>query len=175
MDNLQFKTLFFSASQDAKMDLSKSLMRTLNVDDTDSESDTETKPTQPLQQPTPSIVTPSKDGFISVGTAQPKKEPEPEKPKHEPPKDKKTAQLEELFEKYKSVAKKWEQANYLIADIKDEDEEEEEERGDIIKGMGFLTYSQDLGVTDDKDPTLIIIAWKLQVNQPAVWQISRWV
>jgi len=59
-------------------------------------------------------------------------------------------------------------------EIKGENEEtEEKEEENILKGMGILQLSQDLGVTDEKDPSLIIMFWKLNVNQPNVWEISK--
>jgi len=37
----------------------------------------------------------------------------------------------------------------------------------------LLQYGQDLGITDDKDPLLMIIAWKLGVNQGKCWEFTR--
>jgi len=34
------------------------------------------------------------------------------------------------------------------------------ETADVIKGQGLLKYGQDLGMEDDKDPLLLLIAWK---------------
>ena len=44
---------------------------------------------------------------------------------------------------------------------------------DLIRGQGLVQYGQDLGVTDDKDPMLIIIAWKLGVGNHRCWEFSR--
>jgi hypothetical protein len=42
-----------------------------------------------------------------------------------------------------------------------------------VKGQGLLQYGQDLGITDDKDPMLMVIAWKLNVNHGKVWEYTR--
>jgi len=49
----------------------------------------------------------------------------------------------------------------------------ESESDDVIKGNGLIQYSQDLGVTDEKDPALLIISWKLNAKDSKVWEFSR--
>jgi hypothetical protein len=48
---------------------------------------------------------------------------------------------------------------------------------DVIKGDGTLEFSKDLGLTDDNDPSLIIVAWKLNVAHEKAWEFTRreWV
>jgi len=67
-------------------------------------------------------------------------------------------QLTKLFDKYKSLG-------INIA--------ESAENEDVIKGPGLIAYSQDLGITDEKDPALLIVAWKLNAKDAKVWEISR--
>ncbi len=45
------------------------------------------------------------------------------------------------------------------------------ETGDLIKGPGFLEYGQELGVSEDTDPGLIILAWKLGASEQ--WEFTR--
>jgi len=66
--------------------------------------------------------------------------------------------LEKLFDKYKGIA----------ASLTESGEQE-----DLVKGQGLLQYGQDLGVTDDKDPMLMVIAWKLNANHGKVWEFNR--
>eukprot|EP01119_Soliformovum_irregulare_P016617 TRINITY_DN4845_c0_g1_i1.p1 TRINITY_DN4845_c0_g1~~TRINITY_DN4845_c0_g1_i1.p1 ORF type:complete len:381 (+),score=110.93 TRINITY_DN4845_c0_g1_i1:324-1466(+) len=164
----QFKKLFFAATQDAKVDLSQSLAVELNVA-SDSDDDEQTKTgkkfdlramkdkiqekqavpsnTNTNQQPNPStITTPAPVATPPVQVAPPIPPTAPQ------------GGLESIFETYKAIK---------------EDEPGDEDPGDVMRGMGTLQYSQDLGITDDKDPSLLLIAFKLQVNQPAVWQFSR--
>eukprot|EP01116_Phalansterium_solitarium_P006488 TRINITY_DN187_c0_g3_i1.p1 TRINITY_DN187_c0_g3~~TRINITY_DN187_c0_g3_i1.p1 ORF type:complete len:626 (+),score=187.98 TRINITY_DN187_c0_g3_i1:243-2120(+) len=42
---------------------------------------------------------------------------------------------------------------------------------DAVHGAGIMQLQTDLGVTDDEDPSVLIIAWKLQCAR--VWEISR--
>jgi uncharacterized protein (DUF2249 family) len=42
-----------------------------------------------------------------------------------------------------------------------------------MKGNGLLQYGQDLGITDDKDPMLLVTAWKLNVNHQKCWEFTR--
>jgi hypothetical protein len=66
--------------------------------------------------------------------------------------------LEKLFDKYKTIG-----ANLT----------ESGEIEDLVKGQGLLQYGQDLGITDDKDPMLMIISWKLNVSHGKVWEFNR--
>jgi len=45
------------------------------------------------------------------------------------------------------------------------------ETGDVIKGQGILEYAQSLGVTEDTDPGLLIVLWKLGAKSQ--WEVSR--
>jgi len=66
--------------------------------------------------------------------------------------------LEKLYEKYKSIG----------INLSESGETE-----DVVKGQGLLQYSQDLGVTDDKDPGLLIVSWKLNVCHEKCWEFAR--
>jgi len=66
--------------------------------------------------------------------------------------------LTKLFDKYKSVGITLSESG---------------ETDDVIKGQGLLQFSQDLGITDEKDPTLLIVAWKLNAKDKKVWEFSR--
>jgi len=61
-------------------------------------------------------------------------------------------ELEKLFDKYKSL---------------------EPNDDDLVRGQGLIQYSQDLGITEDKDPMLMIIAWKLNVVHGKTWEYTR--
>lgn len=50
-------------------------------------------------------------------------------------------------------------------------EEKDVETKDGIHGAGLLEFQKDLGITDDEDPSLLIVAWKLKTE--TVWEISR--
>jgi len=87
--------------------------------------------------------------------------------------------LGKLFIKYKDIG------NQVMLEEKKEEnkgrkaKEEEEEKGDEIEieakesihGAGLLEFQKDIGVTDDDDPTMMIIAWKLKTE--TVWEISH--
>jgi len=45
------------------------------------------------------------------------------------------------------------------------------ETGDVIKGQGFLNYGKELGVEEDTDIGLMILAWKL--NAFGQWEFTR--
>jgi len=47
----------------------------------------------------------------------------------------------------------------------------ENEFKDSIHGEGLLEFSKDLGVIDDDDPVLLMMAWKLKSE--VVWEISQ--
>jgi len=50
----------------------------------------------------------------------------------------------------------------------------EEPTDAILRGMGFLKYAEDLNIKNfDSDNSLLLIAWKLEVNQQHVWEISK--
>jgi len=66
--------------------------------------------------------------------------------------------LTKLYEKYKSLG-------VNLQESADPD--------DVIRGQGLIQYSQDLGVTDEKDPALLIMAWKLNAKDSKVWEFSR--
>lgn len=66
--------------------------------------------------------------------------------------------LEKLFDKYKTLGLSL---------------NESAEAEDQIKGNGLLQYGQDLGITDDKDPMLLVVAWKLNVNHQKCWEFNR--
>jgi len=68
--------------------------------------------------------------------------------------------LEKMFEKYKSVGIQLSESG---------------ETDDVIKGQGLLQYGQDLGMVDEKDPILIVVAWKLNLlaSHRKVWEYSR--
>ena len=66
-------------------------------------------------------------------------------------------QLENLFVKYKSEGIKLSESG--------------EDYGDIIKAEGTLQLVKDLGATDDHDPLLFVISWKLNCKRG--WEIDR--
>jgi len=74
--------------------------------------------------------------------------------------DKEFEQLVKLFNKYKEIGNE-----------KKVDSKSETEPKDSIHGPGMLEFQRDLGSSDEEDPILLIIAWKLQAE--AVWEISR--
>jgi len=69
-----------------------------------------------------------------------------------------TVQLEKLFEKYKAVGISLSESG---------------ETDDIIKGTGTLDYAKDLGIVEDTDPMLMVVAWKLNVNHEKAWEFNR--
>jgi len=66
------------------------------------------------------------------------------------------AELDKIFDKYRAIYHK-----------------ESEETDDLIKGDGLAKYSQDLGIVDDKDPSLLVIAWKLNTVHGKCWELTR--
>jgi len=66
-------------------------------------------------------------------------------------------ELEKLFEKYKAAGVSMSESG---------------ETSDLIQGNGILQYSQDMGI-DDKDPLLMVIAWKLNSNHGKAWEFTR--
>jgi len=74
----------------------------------------------------------------------------------EPPKGP-TKGLDKVFEDYK---------NYSLQ------EDADEANDAILRGPGILKYAEDMGINLESDPALIIIAWKLQINQEHVWEIG---
>ncbi len=42
---------------------------------------------------------------------------------------------------------------------------------DSIHGQGIVEFTKDIGVMDDEDPLLMIVAWKLKCE--TIWEISR--
>lgn len=74
--------------------------------------------------------------------------------------EKEISQLNELFAKYRDISlKDAEQDGQLV------------EKKDSIFGAGFLEFSKDLGVTEDDDLTLLIVASKLKCE--TLWEISK--
>jgi len=71
-------------------------------------------------------------------------------------KDQQTA-LEKLYEKYRGMGVNLKESTEAI---------------DSIRGDGLLHYGQDLGITDDKDPLLLIIAWKLNAIRK-IWEFQK--
>jgi len=67
-------------------------------------------------------------------------------------------ELEKIFEKYKSVGVQL---------------GESAEHEDLIRGQGMMQYSQDLGITDDKDPMLLMVAWKLNITHSKCWEFTK--
>jgi hypothetical protein len=65
-------------------------------------------------------------------------------------------QLTKIFEKYKTVGVNLSESG---------------ETKDAIKGQGTLKLAQDLGQTDENDPLLLLLAWKLSAG--TVWEFSR--
>ncbi|KAL6069553.1 Ryanodine receptor 44F [Balamuthia mandrillaris] len=45
------------------------------------------------------------------------------------------------------------------------------ETGDVMKGQGMMQYAADLGITEDTDPGLLILAFKLGAEEQ--WEFSR--
>jgi len=72
--------------------------------------------------------------------------------------DSQLKELEKLYEKYKSVG-------LSLSESGDGE--------DVIKGGGLLEYSQDLGITEDRDPGLLIVSWKLNVAHEKCWEFTR--
>jgi len=138
-----FKKLFFSAAKDANVGLSKSLMTELGDISSDDDESPKEKKSLDLKQ-MQNLLKTSAEIVIKKDIPTASGGSDP---------------LEVLFQEYKA--------------IKDETTTEEEEDPTILKGMGILQLSQDLGITDEKDPSLIIMMWKLNVNQPTVWEISK--
>jgi len=66
--------------------------------------------------------------------------------------------LDKLYDTYKNIGVKLSESG---------------ETDDVIKGQGLLQYGQTLGITDEKDPGLIIVAWKLNAKDKKVWEFSR--
>jgi len=53
-------------------------------------------------------------------------------------------------------------------------QEDPDDTDSNIRGVGFLKYADDLGVKNfEEDSLLLLICWKLQVNQQHVWEISK--
>jgi len=67
-------------------------------------------------------------------------------------------ELEKCFDKYKNIAHNTTESGEIL---------------DIISGPGLLEYGQDLGITDDKDPMLMVVAWKLNANHGKCWEFIR--
>jgi len=148
LDYEEFKKLFFAASKSANMDLTTSLKVELNAADESSDDEADHSHKIPLNLSSMKVHIQSNSSSNSntdPATAATTATPPP---LIVPPGD----ALDALFQKYREL-----------------DTEEDE----VISGSGTLKYLEDLGITSDTDPTFILIAWKLEVNQPSVWQISK--
>jgi len=78
--------------------------------------------------------------------------------------------LSKLFVKYKEVGNKGAEADRREKEAQGEKLPDWEQK-DGIYGQGLLEFTKDLGVTDDEDPLLMIMAWKLKCE--TLWEISR--
>ncbi|PRP84918.1 hypothetical protein PROFUN_07572 [Planoprotostelium fungivorum] len=67
-------------------------------------------------------------------------------------------ELNKMFEKYKGAG----------VSLGESTEDE-----DVIRGQGVMDYSAALNVTDDDDPALLIVSWKLGVNHGKCWEFTR--
>ena len=56
-------------------------------------------------------------------------------------------------------------------DGKHEEIEIEVDLKETIHGAGLLEFQNDIGIVEDDDPTMMIIAWKLKAE--TLWEISR--
>jgi len=74
---------------------------------------------------------------------------------HSPLTDADRDKLAKLFEKYKFASKSLSQSS----------------ESDVIKQQGFLKLGEDLGATEDTDPLLIVMAYKL--NAKRLWEFSH--
>ena len=95
--------------------------------------------------------------------------PQEKKDKNEEKKDtpqvvfeKKKSPVEEVFDKYVKLSL-------------DDDDEEEEFDPNKLRGTGILEYAQDLNIELEGDNGLLLIAWKLNINQEGtnVWEFTR--
>jgi len=66
--------------------------------------------------------------------------------------------LEKTFERYKNVGVSLGEST---------------EHEDVIRGQGLMQYGQDLGITDDKDPMLLMICWKLNSSHKKCWELTK--
>jgi len=67
--------------------------------------------------------------------------------------DNQHSDLEKTFEKYKAIGNM--------------------DSDDCIKGDGLQKYAHDLGIVDDKDPMMLVIAWKLNALHNKCWELTR--
>jgi len=86
--------------------------------------------------------------------------------------------LSKLFTKYRDIG------NQALLDerkqeAKERSKDEDEDKGaqidielkESIHGGGLMEFQKELGIVEDDDPTLMVIAWKLKTE--TLWEISR--
>jgi len=56
-------------------------------------------------------------------------------------------------------------------DKENKDDDKKSEEKDAIHGQGLIEFQKDLGVTDEEDPVILILAWKLRAE--TVWEFSK--
>jgi len=74
-------------------------------------------------------------------------------------------QLGRLFIKYRDIS------NQSLIEDKQGEQNQTEEATDSIHNSGLQQFQKDLGVTDEDDPILLIILWKLRSE--SLWGITR--
>jgi len=87
--------------------------------------------------------------------------------------DKEIDQLSKLFSKYRDLGNQGliEEKKAAKEGKQEESEEKKVEFKESIHGSGLLEFQKDLGFTDDDDPVLLLVAYKLKTE--TVWEISR--
>jgi len=78
-------------------------------------------------------------------------------PLHCPLSETEIKDLEKIFEKYKKLG----------IDL----QSSKEDAGDVIQGGGAQKLQEDLGATDEDDPLLMVVAWKL--NCQTTWEFTK--
>jgi len=150
LDYDQFKKLFFSVSQNSHVNLTESLQNALNIVDTEPLSSDEEDRKKPKKRP--SVMDLKEMQLKNSGENNNKNNAIVDQHSIKP-KQSSTEELDQIFDKY----------------IVFESDKEE----DLLKDSGIIKYSQDMEIAEESDPTLLLIAWKLNVNQPTVWTFSR--
>jgi len=109
-------------------------------------SSVEAKEKQNQNKPTPTTTTTTTTTTTQTKKEEPKKTVDP------------TETLTSIWQTYKEICK----------------QEDPDDTDSNIRGVGFLKYADDLGVKNfEEDSLLLLICWKLQVNQQHVWEISK--
>jgi len=95
--------------------------------------------------------------------------------------DKELEVLAKLFSKYRDLGnqalldeKKEELKSKRLGSKEEEDgspNELDAELKESIPGAGLLEFQKDIGIVEDDDPTMMVIAWKLKTE--TLWEISR--